>query len=482
LGALYRDLGRATEAEECCRRSIQLVPTNSDVHNNLANALGDLGRPLEAETFYKRALEIQPSNAPAHSNLLFLYAYFGMCSGERYLEHAKGWERAVIPESARLAARTKAFTRAPRAGRELRVGYVSGDFREHAVSCFMEQVFEAHDRKRFRLFAYPTSGVHDSTTDRMQRLIPEWHSLLGLNTDEALQMIEGHHIDVLIDLSGHTAFNRMDVFARRAAPVQCQYLGYFASTGLTEMDYFIADRDLVPASHDGQYSEQVWRLPRVWASYKPPEEVPAAEWRPDPEGKVWFGSFNHLGKVTPYTIEVWARLLRRVPHACLLLKTKELDDPQNRRRLVNAFAQHGIAGSRIELLGRTPDWKAHMRLYNRLDVALDPVGGNGGATTTCDALWMGVPVVTIAGARYGERMSHSILSAIGRGEWSTANESEYIERAAEIAADPRLIGYVRATQREAIRHTPLVDPQGMARALEDAYDAMFDRWLVRRPT
>lgn len=480
LGAVYRDIGRASEAAECFRLSIESNPDNADVHNNLANALGDLGRPAEAEASYRRAIDVKPDYAPARSNLLFMMLYLGTCTNDEYLAQAAAWERAIVPDEARARARGKVYVRAPRRGRRLRVGYVSGDFRMHAVSCFLEQIFEHHDKRRIEVFAYPTTGVEDAVTRRLQRTVDGWHRLAGLTDDKAVALIEQHGIDVLVDLSGHTAHNRLGIFARRAAPVQCQYLGYFATTGLTEMDYFVADAALVPSAHDNQYVEEVWRLPRAWVSYAPLEDAPAPDWQPGAAGRICFGSFNHLGKITERSVSLWARLMHRVPQAQLLLKTKELADSVNRSRIIARFGAHGIAAARLELLSRTPDWPAHMTLYNRVDVALDPVGGHGGATTTCDALWMGTPVVTLAGGRYGERMSHAILTAIGRGEWSAADEEQYIEKAVRLAADAAARQQIRVSLREQIRHGPLTDAVGLARALEDAYDEMFDRWAGRQ--
>ena len=219
----------------------------------------------------------------------------------------------------------------------------------------------------------------------------------------------------MIDLSGHTAHNRLGVFARRAAPVQAHYLGYFASTGLAGMDYWIGDEILTPATTDSHFSEQVWRLPRIWVSYDGRADAPVPDWRPSQGGAVWLGSFNNLGKLTPATLALWAQVLHALPQGKLLLKTKGLSDTGNRQRILEAMSGHGILPDRIELQdsSATPGWPAHMAYYDRLDIALDPVGGVGGGTTTCDALWMGVPVITLEGDRMASRMTASMLDAIG---------------------------------------------------------------------
>ena len=480
LGNFLRDVGSLTEAEASYRRAIEIRPGYYEAHTNLGNALLDLGRLTEAQASYRRALELKPDHSSAYSNLLFLVACTGLATGAKYLELARDYEVRAVPAEARAAAARKSFVRSPRGGRKLRIGYVSGDFRAHPVSYFMAGILGFHDRSRIEVFAYPTFGVEDAVTKDIRRNVDHWHGLSGVTDEEAVGLISRDQIDVLIDLSGHTGHNRMGVFARRAAPVQCHYLGYFASTGLSEMDYWIGDPVLVPENHDDQFSEEIWRLPRVWVSYASPANAPAPTWLPRSRGKVCLGSFNHLGKITERTIALWAKVLHRVPKSHLLLKTKELDDLGNQARMRANFNRHGIADERIELLGRTADWATHMSLYDRLDIALDPVGGIAGGTTTCDALWMSVPVVALAGQRHAERMTTSMLAAIGYAEWAAASEDEYVELVAKLAANTALRKRLRFSLRDTMRKSPLSDAKGLARALEDAYESMFDRWITRR--
>ncbi|MCX7180817.1 MAG: acetylglucosamine transferase, partial [Proteobacteria bacterium] len=372
-------------------------------------------------------------------------AYHGLVPSEKLLTESMQWQAQVISRAASEAARRREFPVAPRDGRRLRVGYVSGDFRHHAVSYFVESLFRLHDRSRVELFAYSAVGTRDDVTGSLMGLADHWEVIAGLSDEAARQRIEADAIDVLIDLSGHTAHNRLGVFALRAAPVQAHYLGYFATTGLTEMDYWVGDPVLLPELANDHYTETIWRLPRVWVSYQGRDDAPSSHWRPTEDGTVWLGSFNQLNKLTPATLASWAKLLHALPAGRLLLKTRELVEPANRKRIEDAMAAHGIGTERMELVAHTDGWTDHMALYDLMDIALDPIGGVGGGTTTCDALWMGVPVVTLSGDVEQRRS-------------------------------------MRFSQREKMRNSPLCDAAGLARSLEDAYEVMFDRWWQSRST
>ena len=479
LGNALRDLGRLDDAVASHRRALEIKPDFADAHRNLGVALRDIGRLDAAVASWRRALEIKPDYADARSNLLFLYSYHALIDPHEYLVQARNWEQTCVPAQDRQVARHRILQRSPLAGRRLRVGYVSGDYREHAVSYFMEQLFAHHDRARIELFAYPTQGVRDAVTDRLQALVEHWVPLMGIGDAAIRERIEADGIDVLIDLAGHTKHNRLGVFARRAAPVQAHYLGYFASTGLTEMDYWIGDEILTPAGTDSQFSERVWRLPRVWVSYDGKADAPVSYWRPSQDGVIWLGSFNNLGKLTAATLALWAKVLHALPEGKLLLKTKQLGEIANRRRILDAMLSHGILSERIELQdgNATPDWSAHMAYYDRLDIALDPVGAVGGGTTTCDALWMGVPVITCEGDRMASRMTASMLDAIGHPEWIARSEAEYIDKVVALARDVEQRKALRSSQRNRMASSPLCDAGGLARSLENAYFEMFERWF-----
>jgi protein O-GlcNAc transferase len=479
LGNVLQALGQPEAASACYRQAVRIEPDFAEAHNNLGNALQTLCQPQAALASYRRALEIEPHFAVTYSNILFVHGYHALTDPREYLAEARNWELACVPEHDRQLARNKTFKRSPLPGRRLKVGYVSGDYRQHAVSYFIERLFTHHDRARIELFAYYSHGQRDAVTERLQTLVDHWVSVASMTDTMILDRIESDQIDVLIDLSGHTTDNRLGVFARRAAPVQAHYLGYFASTGLTEMDYFIGDEILAPPETDDHFSEQVWRLHMIRACYEGKADAPPPDWLPAQDGNIWLGSFNHLGKLTPATLSLWAKLLHALPEGRLLLKNKELANADNRRRILDDMVNNGISPDRIELRDSsiTPGWREHMAYYNRLDIALDPIGAHGGYTTTCDALWMGAPVITLEGDRMASLMAASILKAIGHPEWIARSEAEYIDKVVALARDVELRRTLRSEQRKRMASSPLCDAHGLAMSLENAYSDMFERWL-----
>lgn len=477
IGIVCKTQGKLEKAIANYRKALSLKPNFADAYNNLGVAFKDQGRPEDAISSYRKALALKPDFAQAYSNLLFLYSYRAMLAPDTYLTQACGWEKACLPPQERQKSAAKTFQRPPLTDRRLKVGYVSGDYRQHAVGYYLKRIFACHDRTRIELFSYSTNGVRDTVTEEYMAMADHYVSLTGLGHRAAASCIETDGIDVLIDCSGHTAYNRLDVFALRSAPVQLHYLGFFASTGLSQMDYWIGDAILTPPETDDHFTERIWRLPRVWVAYEGKSDAPLPDWRPDPRGTVWLGSFNNLNKLTPKTLALWAKVLHALPEGRLVLKTKELADAQNRHRIWDAMAGHGIALDRIELHDSsvTPTWSSHMDYYNRIDITLDPVGGVGGGTTTCDALWMGAPLITMIGDRMVSRMTASMLHAIGRPEWVSHSVEDYVDKVVSLARNVDLRRHIRFGQRPQMAQSPLCDTRSLTEALENAYFDMFKR-------
>lgn len=470
LGYALLEQGRVEEAIARLEGSLACRPGNPQALINLGAALREWGALEEAAVRYREALALQPDNRVAHDNLLFLLGYFRLGTPEEILEEHRRWDR-IHGKTGRENALTHPARRRPR--EKLRIGYVSPDFCNHAVRFFIEPIIKAHDRNRVSVHCYAEVLRPDDATERLKALADGWRETAGLDDRELAQAIHDDGIDILVDLAGHTAHNRLGAFTYKPAPIQATYLGYFATTGLAAMDYWITDRELHPDAGPEATVEEKYRLNRCWMSYQPRLDAPEAALAPRQEGAgVVFGSFNHLRKITPGVVEAWAAILQRVPNARLLIKSQPLADPGVRARFVREFTAQGIDAARLDLRAHTASYREHMALYGAMDIALDPFPCTGG-TTSADALWMGIPVVTWAGESFIQRMSLSMVTAIGQPDWVAPDVAGYVDLAVRMAEQ----GVRRTEQRRALRQqvaaSPFGDPEDLTRALEAAY---FDMW------
>lgn len=349
----------------------------------------------------------------------------------------------------------------------LRIGYVSGDFRRHAVANFLFPVFENHDRASFEIHCYSNNPRDDDVTARLAKSVDRWRRISGLKDEEAARLIAEDGIDLLIDLSGHTAYNRLLLFARQPAPVQATWFGYLGSTGLEAIRFKLVDAITdPPGAADAHYCEELIRLEHGTFCYAPIDDVPL---EPPPErGRIRFGSFNNPAKLSPGTLDLWGRLLTAVGDAELVLKGRPFADPQVRQRLLKRFEDRGIPEKRVVLLEHIASPQRHMAAYADIDIALDPFPYNG-VTTTCEALWMGVPVVALLGDRHSGRIGASLLTRVGLEDMIARNEEDYIRIAVDLAADRDRRAELRKGLRERMAASPLCDGPRFTRALESAY-------------
>ncbi|MBE7537949.1 MAG: tetratricopeptide repeat protein [Opitutaceae bacterium] len=477
LGLVLYRRGRLSEAEAAYRQSIAISPERAKTWANLANVLRDWMRFDESEDALRKAIELEPGENISRSNLIFLLGYRSQeAPGEIYAEA----RQFRVPATADPAA---PVARPLSGGRRLRIGYLSPDFRAHSVATFIEPVLAGHDTRRVEVICYANVARPDPVTDRLRSRMPAWHSIYTLNDTAATTLIRSHQLDVLVDLAGHTAGNRLGIFSRRAAPVQACYLGFFATTGLRAMDYWITDNVLHPPDYQDLFVEQLWRLPRCWLAYQPPAEAPEPDVSTTADAVV-FGSFNQILKVTNTTVGLWSTVLRRIPGSRLVLKSWSLRDNESRDRITRLFAEHQVAPERIEMLPAFPSRAEHLAAYRRIDIALDTFPYTGG-TTTCEALWMGVPVVTLAGGTMPARMSTSILTAAGFPAWCAQSPEEFADIAVRLAAERRSRDHdacldSRRKLRNAVAHSSLCDGTALAQGLEEAYTRMVEECLQRQ--
>jgi predicted O-linked N-acetylglucosamine transferase (SPINDLY family) len=415
MGAVELRQGHAIAAERRHRRALELKPGSRVSRVNLAMALRYQGRHGEAADLYRELLAGLPPDDPAWSNYLFCLTFDADVTPEALYEAHRDWGRAMEAQ----AGPEQTFEEyEPREGRKLRIGYLSGDFRAHPVAHFILPVLAGHNREQVHVTCYANQTSNDDTTKRIRRRADEWRFVHSLDDDALAAQIRADRIDILIELSGHTAGNRLAAMARRLAPVQMSYIGYAATTGLSRIDYRITDAATDPEGMERFYTEKLLRIPGGCLAYLPPKETPPVDTDKRSRGRPFtYGSFNNLGKVTDQCLEAWMEILRRAPDTRLVLKAPQLADPEMRDRLMARFIAAGIDASRIDLLGHTKTQYEHFDLYNRIDLALDTFPYNGG-TTTFEALHMGVPVVTYAEPGRPFRMGAGILEYAGCGEAS----------------------------------------------------------------
>jgi predicted O-linked N-acetylglucosamine transferase (SPINDLY family) len=355
----------------------------------------------------------------------------------------------------------------------MRIGYVSSDLRKHSVAYFLEPLLAHHDPARFEITCYFSHKDADATTARLKGLAHRWRDVADLDDDQLLRTITDDGIDVLVDLNGHTGGNRLPVFARRAAPVQVSFIGYPDTTGVTQMDFRISDEIADPSGSERYCTESLVRLPGCFLCYQPPDKAPDVERPPfEKNGFITFGSFNNLAKVNPGVISLWARLLSENPECRLIIKNPSLTDKATRERYQALFVAEGIVPERLGLLGYIPEDNGHLGAYARIDVALDSFPYNG-TTTTCEAMWMGVPVVTLRGDRHCSRVGASLLTAGGFTEWIAASEQQYCDIAQRLALERGQIAELRTSMRERIRRSALCSAEGYTRNVELAYVSMY---------
>lgn len=466
LGNIIKDQGRLQEAIAYFRNALRHKPDYAEAHNNLGNMLDDTGRKEEAAHHLREACRLKPGLAEARSNLLFLLSYNVMCSPRQMLEESRLWDQAH--------GNNPRFSHAPKGdpNQRLRIGYVSPDLKRHAVSYFLEPILAHHNPQQVEVFCYAEVRHPDEVTKRLQGIAHHWRSTIGLDDEAAARMIRDDGIHILVDLAGHTAHSRLRVFTFKPAPVQIAYLGYCTTTGLDTMDYWITDEILHPDDTAELATESIYRLPRCWLAFRPDENAPPVIPRLADQA-LTFGCFNDLSKITPRVIALWSEILHAVPSSHLTLKTRALADPRTRAQLSAHFAEHGIDAKRLTLLPATRDYLA---AYHDIDIALDPFPRTGGATTA-DALWMGVPVITLAGERYIERQGASMLSALKLDKLIAVTRQEYKDKAVSLAMDAPRLEQLRLSLRQRMESSPLCDYKGLSHALENAYRDIWKKHL-----
>ena len=473
LGFVYRRRHRVDDALASFRRAVELDPTNPQVHQGLGSTLREAGLIREAIASFREAVRLNPRYQAAHSNLVYALHFDPDVSEEELLaEHVRWAERFAEPLAGGAPHGNVADPE-----RRLRVGYVSPNLGENVVGQFMIPVLRGHDRERFEVFCYSDAEADDGQSRLLRGYVPTWRETRGLSDEQLAAQVRADGIDVLVDLTLHMRGSRLGAFARKPAPVQATYLAYCGTSGMRQMDWCVADEHLVPSSAERFFTERVARLDGPYWCYEPPADAPDVAPLPALGGAgVTFGSFNALAKVNDQVLATWAELLRAVPNARLLLHA--VGGVNGQPSLMERLKRLGLPTERVEIIGYAP-YGQYLTHYHRVDVALDPFPYNGG-TTTLDALYLGVPVVTLAGTRAVGRAGVTILGHVGLSHLVAATTREYVEIATKLAGNLDSLASLRSGLRGRLRASALMVGAGHARALESVYRQMWRAWCASR--
>ena len=472
LGNVYTDLNRFTEAIECFNKSININKNFAEAYNNLGNVYKDLGKYNDAIECYNKAIKIRASYTEAKSNILFVLNFLSVDS-QKILTEAKQYGKLVTS----LTKVSKEWHKPAETPSELKIGFVSGDFNNHPVGHFIENFIGTianNKHSKLKLVSYYNQLYTDNVTERLKKSFYAWHSVYGLSDEELAELIRKDGINVLIDLSGHSAKNRLPVFAWKPAPIQASWLGYFATTGVSEIDYFIADKWTAPKSEEHHFTEKIWRLPETYWCFTQPTENTSIDALPALKNTfITFGCFNNLSKINNSVISLWSRVMNEIPNSKLFLKNKQLSDPRICENTLFRFSKHGINSDRIIMEGYTAR-ADYLACYNRIDIALDPFPYPGG-TTTIEGLWMGVPIITKEGNRFLSHAGETIAINAGLQKWIAKSDDDYIEKAITHSSDFNQLNKLRLNLRSQIISSPLFDAERFSKHFEEALWAMWNK-------
>jgi predicted O-linked N-acetylglucosamine transferase (SPINDLY family) len=475
LGNALTELASLEESAESHREAIRLDPRAATAHAGLAKTMMHMGRLAEAESAYRRALALDAGLPEAHSSLIFALDLQATTTVKEAQEERRRWS---LQHAQRYALTAGLHQNGPDPDRKLRVGYVSADFRRHSAYYTIAPVIRRHDKTRFEVFCYSGVKREDDATQQVRQAVHGWRSTLGVSDDALAEQVRQDGIDILVDLSGHMAGQRLLAFARKPAPIQVTAWGYANGTGLKTMDYLFADEMVVPQAERPLFAEEIFDLPSVLC-YEPPEYMPQISPLPASTGAPFtFGCVNRLEKITDEIIVLWGRILAGAPDSLLLVKDVVLDDIRLRQAFLRRLQDAGgISSERAVLLGRSTHAE-HLTVFKRIDIGLDPFP-HGGGISTAEAFHMGVPVVALRGATVPSRFTASLLNLLQMQDWVAESEEDYVRIALQKKQDLNELAAIRRQLRARVLQSPHGDLERYVRAVEDAYRQMWKRWCDR---
>lgn len=471
IGVVYTVQGKLDEAFAYVRSAIEEDPMYGEAYNNLGVLYRDEGSIEEAIKCYEKCLAINFLSRNAGQNRLLALNYLTTLDVDAVFKAHKEWGSLFVQQFAQYTEYRNSLD----VNRPLRIGYMSPDFFVHSVSYFIETILSSHNRKDFHIICYSNVVKEDAKTHRLKQYPNEWKSITALNTQQAAQLIHSDQIDILVELAGHTSGNCLDVTAMKPAPIQITYIGYPNTCGLSTIDYRITDAVADPPGSQQQYVEELIKLPHGFLCYTPSPEAGNVSSPPvQINGFVTFGSFNNLAKINDEVLDVWCTILRAVPHSRLVIKCKPFAGETVKQKFIVKFADRGIEASRLTLIGLLPLNQDHMQSYSLMDISLDTFP-YAGTTTTCEALWMGVPVITLTGRSHAQNVGATLLTRIGYQSWICPTKATYIQTAVDLAANHGVLAKIRSGLRDCMANSPLCDGKMFTQTLEQTYR---EKWQI----
>ncbi len=467
-GNVLKELGRLNDALSSHDKAIQLKPNNPEAYTNRGTVLRELGRLNDALSSHEKAIQLNPDCFDAYSNYLMASTYIADFALSDYFEMARRFSSIAVSKATLSLSNYIAST----ANNRLRVGFVSGDLCNHPVGYFIEGILAHLSNSKIEIISYPTTPKQDSLTKRIKPFFFRWQPICELSDKDAANLIYNDGVHILVDLAGHTAHNRLPMFAWKPAPIQISWLGYFATTGLPMMDYILSDPYLTPSEKNDAFVERIWPLPETRWCFTPPDIQIDVQDLPAERNKfLTFGCFNNFSKLNEQVFELWSKVLHAIPDSRLLLKSKQLAEGGVCSEIMQQFYSRGIASDRI-MLEKSESRDKYFAAYNKIDIALDPFPFTGG-TTSVEGLWMGVPVITMAGDSLVSRQGVSILENVGLADWIAKDKDDYVNKAVLFSSDLEKLAKLRAALRSKSLSSPLFNAQRFAKNFEGALWQMW---------
>jgi len=473
LGLAFVKINKINEAIKAFANALNINNNYAEAHYNVATQLDKIGRFSDAVTHYRLALDLNPKFHQAHRRLLYLQSRYSLCTSAELLKQHEQWDET---QNAKLMSSTWLNISNPDPDRQLRIGYVSSAFNRHDIGVFIEPLLIFHSKNNVESYCYAELDSSDELSDRLAKLCDHWCETKVLSDIELERAIRKDKIDILVSLDGHNLGSRLPVFTYRPAPIQVNYLGYPASTGLKTMDYWIGDQVNHSQENEESASEQIYRLPRCFVCYQPPEDAPEIQQKNYQAQSIVFGVSAELLDISTFDMECWAEILLAMPSSQLFVKTQQTALPIVHENFIQQLKSLGIEEARITVKqGKTT--AEHYQYYDEMDILLDTVSDSN-STFICDALWMGLPVITLKGNRFAQSLTASILTGIGNEGWITTRKEDFIGKILELANKPDVLSHLRLSQRQKIAQSELCNAFGLTHSLEQAYREMWIKYLA----